>query len=130
MYILLKNDKEIQINPVLTEAKKRTCYNVDGEYALTKQLLGENSSLMSVSQSSDADSFDFVPYFPETATQVNRIIEEAYGIDFNQVKNGGGSLKSLEELVRNNFEKREKYDWRNLKKSLILIILLHQIIGN
>ena len=75
----------------------------------------------------DVSSFDFVPYFPNTAKSLAKIIEEIYGIEFTnppiESKNNG-SLS--DKIIKINFEKYSKKKWQQLLKILILLELLSQ----
>ena len=70
----------------------------------------------------DVSSFDFVPYFPNTAKSLAKIIEEIYGIEFTnpplELKNSG-SLS--DKIIKINFEKYSKKKWQQLFKDFNLI---------
>jgi hypothetical protein len=70
----------------------------------------------------DVTSFDYVPYFPNTAKSLAKIIEEIYGIEFTnpplEFKNSG-SLS--DKIIKINFEKYSKKKWQQLFKDFNLI---------
>lgn len=65
----------------------------------------------------DVSSLDFVPYFPNTAKNMSLIIEEIYGIDFD---NPPANIKNkpflADESIKNNFENYSNAEWKILSK--------------
>ena len=63
----------------------------------------------------DVTSFDFVPYFPNTAKSLAMIIENIYGIKFSnppaEIRN---SALLNDETVKLVFEKHSKSKWKKL----------------
>jgi len=70
----------------------------------------------------DVTSFDFVPYFPNTAKSLSKVVEEIYGVEFTnpplELKNSG-SLS--DKIIKINFEKYSKKKWQQLFKDFNLI---------
>jgi len=65
----------------------------------------------------DVSSLDFVPYFPNTAKSMSLIIEEIYGIDFDNPPLNVKNKPFLEdESIKNNFENYTKTQWETLSK--------------
>ena len=70
----------------------------------------------------DVSSFDFVPYFPNTAKSLAKIIEEIYGIDFTNPPLESKNRGSLsDKIIKINFEKHSKKKWQQLFKDFNLI---------
>ena len=66
----------------------------------------------------DVSSFDFIPYFPNTAKNVSLIIEKIYGIPFEQPpKNIRNRPFLADENIKPNFENYSKEKWKELSKS-------------
>ena len=65
----------------------------------------------------DVTSFDFVPYYPNTAKNLSKIIENVYGIPFdNPPSNIGNQPFLLDESVKSNFENYSEEKWKELSK--------------
>ena len=65
----------------------------------------------------DVTSFDFVPYYPNTAKNLSRIIENVYGIPFdNPPSNIAKRPFLLDEDVKSNFENYSEEKWKELSK--------------
>lgn len=63
----------------------------------------------------DVSSFDFVPYYPNTAKSLSLIIEKIYGIPFsNPPKKIMNRAYLSDEIIRLNFEKYSKEKWQSL----------------
>tara|TARA_B100000686_G_scaffold355040_1_gene469330 strand:- start:3443 stop:5044 length:1602 start_codon:yes stop_codon:yes gene_type:complete len=66
----------------------------------------------------DVTSFDFVPYFPNTAQSLKKIIEEIYEIEFtNPPQNLKNSASINDEIIKKTFKKRTKENWEKLSKN-------------
>ena len=66
----------------------------------------------------DVTSFDFVPYYPNTAKNLSRIIENVYGIPFNNPpKNIANKPFLLDENIKPNFENYTEENWKELSKN-------------
>ena len=65
----------------------------------------------------DVSSLDFVPYFPNTAKSMSLIIEQIYGIPFN---NPPVNIKNRpflkDENIKNNFENYSEEKWKILSE--------------
>jgi len=65
----------------------------------------------------DVSSLDFVPYFPNTAKNMSLIIEQIYGIPFN---NPATNIKNrpflTDENIKNNFESYSEEKWKMLSE--------------
>jgi hypothetical protein len=65
----------------------------------------------------DVSSLDFVPYVPNTAKNMSSIIEQIYGIPFN---NPPASIKNrpflTDENIKNNFENYSEEKWKMLSE--------------
>ena len=63
----------------------------------------------------DVTSFDFVPYFPNTAESLRMIIENIYGIEFSnppaEIRN---SALLTDKVIKLTFEERSKENWDKL----------------
>ena len=65
----------------------------------------------------DVTSFDFVPYYPNTAKNLSRIIENVYGISFdNPPSNIADRPFLLDEDVKTNFENYSEEKWKELSR--------------
>jgi len=65
----------------------------------------------------DVTSFDFVPYYPNTAKNLSRIIENVYGISFdNPPSNIAHRPFLLDEDVKTNFENYSEEKWKELSR--------------
>ena len=65
----------------------------------------------------DVTSFDFVPYYPNTAKNLSIIIENVYGIPFdNPPSNIANQPFLLDESIRSNFENYSEEKWKKLSK--------------
>ena len=68
----------------------------------------------------DVSSLDFVPYFPNTAKNMSLIIEEIYGIDFdNPPTNIKNKPFLADESIKNNFENYSNAEWKMLSKKFL-----------
>ncbi|MDC0059712.1 hypothetical protein OAJ18_01685 [Pelagibacteraceae bacterium] len=60
-------------------------------------------------------SIDGVPYFPKTAVRLSKIVEEIYGISFDdpplELKN---TASITEKFIKKNFEKYSKEKWKEI----------------
>ena len=66
----------------------------------------------------DVTSFDFVPYYPNTAKNLSRIIENVYGIPFNNPpENIANKPFLLDENIKPNFENYTEENWKELSKN-------------
>ena len=66
----------------------------------------------------DVSSFDFVPYFPNTAKSMSMIIEQIYGIPFNNPPSNVKNRPFLsDESIKYNFENYSKKKWKELSKN-------------
>ena len=66
----------------------------------------------------DVSSFDFVPYFPNTAKNVSLIIEKIYGIPFDRPPKNIINRPFLpDENIRYNFENYSNEKWKELSKN-------------
>jgi len=65
----------------------------------------------------DVTSFDFVPYYPNTAKNLSKIIENVYGIPFdNPPSNLANQPFLLDEDIKLNFENYSEKKWKKLSK--------------
>ena len=65
----------------------------------------------------DVTSFDFVPYYPNTAKNLSKIIENVYGIPFdNPPSNIVNQPFLLDDSIKLNFENRSEENWKELSK--------------
>ena len=65
----------------------------------------------------DVTSFDFVPYYPNTAKNLSKIIENVYGIPFdNPPSNIANQPFLLDENLKSNFENYSEEKWKELSK--------------
>ena len=63
----------------------------------------------------DVTSFDFVPYYPNTSKNLSRIIENVYGISFdNPPSNIANRPFLLDEEIKLNFENYSEEMWKKL----------------
>ena len=60
---------------------------------------------------------DMIPYLPYTADRIKKIIENVYGIPFDNPPNKN-VLKIPKEIVKTNFENKTTNDWNKLSKDL------------
>ena len=58
---------------------------------------------------------DMIPYLPYTADRIKKIIENVYGIPFDNPPNKN-VLKIPKEIVKTNFENKTTNDWNKLSK--------------
>ena len=66
----------------------------------------------------DVSSFDFIPYFPNTAKNVSLIVEKIYGIPFDQPpKNIRNRPFLTDENIRPIFESYSNEKWKVLSKN-------------
>ena len=64
-----------------------------------------------------AESIDYIPYIPQTLTEIKDIITNLYGIDFNNPPNEYRHKGGLSEpLIKDVFENRSHYEWVLLSK--------------
>jgi len=65
----------------------------------------------------DVTSFDFVPYYPNTAKNLSRIIENVYGIPFDSPpSNIANQPFLLDEDIKSNFENYSEEKWKELSQ--------------
>ena len=65
----------------------------------------------------DVSSLDFVPYFPNTAKNMSLIIEQIYGIPFNNPPENIKNKPFLtDENIKNNFENHSEEKWKILSE--------------
>ena len=63
----------------------------------------------------DVSSLDFVPYFPNTAKSMSLIIEQIYGISFqNPPDNMKNKPYLSDESIKNNFENYSEKKWKEI----------------
>ena len=63
----------------------------------------------------DVSSLDFVPYFPNTAKSMSLIIEQIYGIPFqNPPDNMKNKPYLSDESIKNNFENYSEKKWKEI----------------
>jgi len=66
----------------------------------------------------DVTSFDFVPYYPNTAKNLSKIIENVYGIPFdNPPSNITNQPFLLDKDIKLNFENYSEEKWKELSKN-------------
>ena len=79
----------------------------------------------------DVTSFDFVPYYPNTAKNLSTIIENVYGIPFdNPPSNISDQPFLLDENVRSNFENYSEEKWKELSKDYNLFGIIVPVSWN
>ena len=71
----------------------------------------------------DVTSFDFVPYFPNTAKSLSKIIEEIYGIEFTNPPLESKNSGSLSDKIIKMLRKKEKmYPKKYTTKKCTLLV--------
>ena len=73
----------------------------------------------------NANFIDYIPYYPYTVGETKKIIEEIYGIDFeNPPETGGGAIK--DKWYKITFENRSQDEWQLLANKFNLsAIIVH-----
>lgn len=65
----------------------------------------------------DVSSLDFVPYFPNTAKSMSDIIEQIYGIPFDNPPSNIMNKPFLsDEIIKNNFQNYSEKKWKRLSE--------------
>ena len=65
----------------------------------------------------DVSSLDFVPYFPNTAKSMSDIIEQIYGIQFNNPPSNIRNKPFLsDEIIKNKFRNYSEKKWKKLSE--------------